>query len=875
MKYPNLEEQTGMILDGIAASEAIDGSGEQFSVKGADLSDFYDGKGLLNFEHKGDSANDLVGTVIYAKKIYAKKDCEDARQEKYWNSVELPFVYIVGRLFDKAGHPGAIAIAAQFRDQNKLKERQTLRLSIEGATLARDGQKLTSTICRRVAITATPCNHSAITGLISDPMAPDGYDKQSKKVDKDFLSEIAEKNERNPGMMRLGQGPELSDFIISSDLVKTTTAGSYDAAPSSLTGGSALQVEDLGQHGRAEKLKQLTANAKAAFRDWKGDRTKDFRKFMKHRLPDASEEFLNHFEGLVEEHKLNLKKGESEDLEKGSLQAKHPYSALTDTSGTERRTIENWQNYATYGDRNKVPRLKGEGRFRALHRLHSKTQARRNPETGEREFLLHRGVGKHDDKNKILSWTADKKIAESFASTRPGTELRSEWIPEGRIHHVLDQVGNINDSTYIGHQSIPGRLHVSADGSMRKIGKPGYKETEVLVANSSYVPKKRTKKIADPQVMKFERLAVTLYTLNEQLKKAEQQSTTPEVEYQGKKVKPGTLDHKGEDWAVLGQDQTHYHAVPSPKISGWQASDIKKFPKAKLGHDFNVSELPHYTGADRKLKATEHGDPINNKTPIQHELVEGLDLDSKEISGKKEKDAAGFRTNSSRWLNHPKHGPVYVKTDELDSPDYDQVYFSSPKKEVVYHNLLNSFFGAGKHTTPTAFATDPQNGRDIAIVKGVDQGHHYNQTDSGHHKTLKKMGDSGELDKLAMANYVLGNADRHHGNMMFDGEDNLKLIDSGEAFGVEPMLIDRNFDIPAYLAAYRKSNKLAPEDFPESNLEDHKWHPDAVKWAKGLNKHELEKQMEEQGVPPLHQKAVMDRFNWLQRTKLNQKGGAK
>ena len=65
MKLPNLSNSTGMLIDGIFASEAIDSSGEILDVKGADITDFEDGKGVLNFEHRGDdapgaSANDIV-----------------------------------------------------------------------------------------------------------------------------------------------------------------------------------------------------------------------------------------------------------------------------------------------------------------------------------------------------------------------------------------------------------------------------------------------------------------------------------------------------------------------------------------------------------------------------------------------------------------------------------------------------------------------------------------------------------------------------------------------------------------------------------------------------------------------------------------------
>ena len=84
-------------------------------------------------------------------------------------------------------------------------------------------------------------------------------------------------------------------------LAKAISAGGYDVAPTSLTGGSALQVEDVdsGNH----KLRNMGL---AAVRDW--NRKGDFRKFLKARLPDASDKFLNHFIDLMDD--FHVKKAE-------------------------------------------------------------------------------------------------------------------------------------------------------------------------------------------------------------------------------------------------------------------------------------------------------------------------------------------------------------------------------------------------------------------------------------------------------------------------------------------------------------------------------------------------------------------------------------
>lgn len=298
-----VKPSTGMMIDGIFASEAIDSSGEVLDVKGADISDLEDGKGVLNYEHRGDDApgaspNDIVGKIVYAKKIFNASDCENDRQRKYWDQIELPFIYGICRLYDAAGHPGAIAAAAHIRDHVANGEPILARFSIEGSTLKRDGQKLLHTVARRVALTFKPCNRSCDSGLLADPNAPEGF--KTPEVPKDPLEALAEKFE-HPGYAKIGFGPEFQRYQpFPEDLGKAYTAGGSNAAPSTLTQGSALQVED------PTLRKRFMANQmKAAVRDWKGEG--DFKTFVKFRLPEADPEFIDRFAAMVEDYKLKKK----------------------------------------------------------------------------------------------------------------------------------------------------------------------------------------------------------------------------------------------------------------------------------------------------------------------------------------------------------------------------------------------------------------------------------------------------------------------------------------------------------------------------------------------------------------------------------------
>src|SRR5690606_388654 len=78
------------------------------------------------------------------------------------------------------------------------------------------------------------------------------------------------------------------------------------------------------------------------------------------------------------------------ELTKGSLQRKFPFNPQ-EVGHVDREVTENWTMGHGDVERENVPRMSGNDRVRALQKLHTLTPSRRNPKTGEREFLLHRG----------------------------------------------------------------------------------------------------------------------------------------------------------------------------------------------------------------------------------------------------------------------------------------------------------------------------------------------------------------------------------------------------------------------------------------------------------------------------------------------------
>lgn len=135
---------------------------------------------------------------------------------------------------------------------------------------------------------------------------------------------------------------------------------------------------------------------------------------------------------------------------------------------TEKHTpeeLEKWHNWAAYKQteegelvtpRHETPKQKEADRLRGVLKASTRTQYRRNPDTGEMELLLHRGVGPAELNKRMVddmftvdeslaSMTPNKDIASDFASEYAGGQgsgtIVSAWVPESRVRSIPRQTG--------------------------------------------------------------------------------------------------------------------------------------------------------------------------------------------------------------------------------------------------------------------------------------------------------------------------------------------------------------------------------------------------------------------------------------------------
>jgi hypothetical protein len=160
----------GTPVMGIVATEIKDSQGEILDVRGADISDLQEGKGVWNSDHRN-GFQDVVGRVLDAKKIFGPDDCANEKERELYDKVKSPLIIASGYLFDQDGdHRAAKAVAAILKNQARADSPLKLKASVEGGVIKRDDHDkniLKQTKVQRVALTFSPANS---TTLIETPL---------------------------------------------------------------------------------------------------------------------------------------------------------------------------------------------------------------------------------------------------------------------------------------------------------------------------------------------------------------------------------------------------------------------------------------------------------------------------------------------------------------------------------------------------------------------------------------------------------------------------------------------------------------------------------------------------------------------------------
>lgn len=184
-----------------------------------------------------------------------------------------------------------------------------------------------------------------------------------------------------------------------------------------------------------------------------------------------------------------------------------------------------------------------------------------------------------------------------------------------------------------------------------------------------------------------------------------------------------------------------------------------------------------------------------------------------------------------------------MEPNERASWGIDDRKMSIGQREVAYHNLAHQMFGLGDHVPHIVLHND-----DKGDQFTVQQWHNNHEMGDGTQKMvkdLKRFHDAGHFPKMAVMDMVLGNVDRHMGNVVFDKKDGTpKFIDNGMSF------VDTSqAPVPAY---------YTHKDY--SHLFNGKITPEFTDWVKGLRPEKFKQLMDTHGVPPNAQDRALQRL---------------
>lgn len=238
----------GMVIDGIAATDGIDSQGERLNIEGTDISALENGLGRLNDNH-GKQFSHSIGRIISGKKIFKADDCDDDRQKMYWEKIKRPYIYVKGELYDDADHPNAKAAAAIMKHLNKSKAPLSVKMSVEGAVMARkDGGVLDRTRVHSVALTFTPANKETLTLPVSFAKSDEAVDWEALIKSVHVATDVRAFLETDPITQKMIDATNKVLKLIKdvTTLKKALSAGySGGGSPGSLVGGGVLAMPSI------------------------------------------------------------------------------------------------------------------------------------------------------------------------------------------------------------------------------------------------------------------------------------------------------------------------------------------------------------------------------------------------------------------------------------------------------------------------------------------------------------------------------------------------------------------------------------------------------------------------------------------------------
>jgi len=162
--------------------------------------------------------------------------------------------------------------------------------------------------------------------------------------------------------------------------------------------------------------------------------------------------------------------------------------------------------------------------------------------------------------------------------------------------------------------------------------------------------------------------------------------------------------------------------------------------------------------------------------------------------------------------------------------------FRTTHREAAFHKMANNVFGLGEFVPKTSVFKHPRTGDPWSAMGFVPNAQ--SLTDKGQ---LHQYENTDKLHKLALMDTILGNHDRHGGNVLLDDTGHINLIDNAGSFDYSHKMGN---SMPKY------ANHLQRAAVPAS----------AHNWLQGLNEKDLADNMIAAGAPTAIAQASLKRL---------------
>lgn len=523
------------------------------------------------------------------------------------------------------------------------------------------------------------------------------------------------------------------------------------------------------------------------------------------------------------------------------------------------------ETFGGHDPRKNIPEASPNARLRMLNKLSRRTTSRRNAETGEREYLLHRQLSQSElDKYKKgdefhnhqthSSWTPFLgSITESTGIYPRSTfdpedkqsynHIISAWIPENKIKSFLPQYGRAAETDKGFVYGPPGK-NVAKEQEV--VVRPGIQaEIHKIHKDTGESPKEWTWKKTFSKSEKLEKAIPKKIQLQEGRHKGKVVNVLGETTMSGKEgfnivpqrgSSPMKNIHGNEISGSAFWDKNRKH-----KVLGRGIKPSKLSPPTAPASSFSSSGATYYDSENdftAKGKITsKHSHPAIPHSAKQKQLIHGIDL------GKIKQQDKGWTSELalSGFGKNGKGKSVVVKghIDPHGEAELGDHYspgkgLSTAQREALYHNMAHNVFGLGKFVPATAVVK--HGNTHYSVMEKIPGAQHYERYSTKHNKVMKDLAKNGDVQKLAIMNLIMGNSDRHGGNFMISPK-GFHLIDHGLTFNYNAN--ERDIFEPAYL------------DYAYGNYRNNvELHPNTVKWLKGIDLNKTKQYLKTHKIDP-------------------------